>query len=881
VIGGSLFIVLTMSFVARSEGLPIKTYTTADGLAFDRVNKIFKDSRGFLWFCTDEGLSRFDGYGFKIPDDFVQALLVDRDGRLWAGTRYDGLCVVSDDPDPSRVVVVRLYKKEDGLASDYITSVFQSSDGKLWVGTIGGLCELTQTTPITGMRSFLTYNTANGLSTDDLMALAEDSGGNLWLATRHGGAMKLANNGLTGLGPADGLGSGEIRSIFSDLAGHLCVATARLGSAADLINRFDGKRFKGVVPNLKGDVVSHAWVCSQLTFQGRDGEWWVPTRSGLFRFPKVSVDMLPLVRPKAAYTVGESDADKTILAIYQDSRGDVWLSTDSIKTPVACWEAVTDRVRSYQRTDGLPLSGMSHATSFREDRAGGLWIGFNNGGGLARYRNGQFRLFSNAEGLSSPSIAALYVDQSGRLWIAAGEGGLVRVDDPAADEPQFIRYTEGTGLSSDIVWCVTGDRRGRVFAGTGRGVDVLDPDTGAITHYGVADGLARGEVRLAFRDGQDALWFATSDRLSRLVPAVERPPISPPVFITRVRAGGRTLAVSELGEKRVAGLEFDPTENRVQIDFVGLGFAEGESLRYKYRLDGADSDWSIPGEIKTVSYPSLRPGKYRFEVLAVSTNGALSESPAPIAFEILPPIWQRWWFLTPAAMLLALLIYRLYRYRIARLVELERVRTRIATDLHDDIGSSLSRMAILSEVVKQRMGSAACDSQELLTEIAESGRRLVDAMSDIVWSIDPRRDDLSNLASRVREFAAGLLDTRPIKWSFQIPPEMDHLRLGPDERRQVFLIMKEAITNAARHSRCGMVSMSMSISQNKLLAEVSDDGCGFSLGSPRNGGGGQGLGSMRSRAAQLGGELSVTSAPGKGTCLRVEVPIRGRMRRHQ
>src|SRR5262249_23816543 len=309
-----------------------------------------------------------------------------------------------------------------------------------------------------------------------------------------------------------------------------------------------------------------------------------------------------------------------------------------------------------------------------------------------------------------------------------------------------------------------------------------------------------------------------------------------------------------------------------------LSFAPGEVLRYQYKLEGADQDWGPPTEQRSVTY-RLAPGRYKFLVRAVNSDDLPSGTPAVITFRILPPVWARWWFLALVAIGTALILYRFYRYRVARLLELERVRTRIATDLHDDIGSSLSRMAILSEVAKQRMdGADRQQASSILTEIAESARGVVESMSDIVWAIDPRRDDLSNVVFRLRQFASDLLGANGIAWTLQAPSEFDKVNLNPKQRRPLFLIFKEAINNSARHSACRSVRLRLSIVHNRIIAEIGDDGLGFAVPllhqQGGNGPGVHGLENIRMRAAQLGGYLTIDSSPDRGTLVRVEVPLK-------
>jgi signal transduction histidine kinase len=303
----------------------------------------------------------------------------------------------------------------------------------------------------------------------------------------------------------------------------------------------------------------------------------------------------------------------------------------------------------------------------------------------------------------------------------------------------------------------------------------------------------------------------------------------------------------------------------------------GESLRYQYLLEGSGQDWSAPTDQRTVNL-NLAPGSYRLLVRAISSDGAISPEPAAVSFSILPPVWQRWWFLTLAVAAVGAAVYLVDRYRVARLLELERVRTRIATDLHDDIGASLSRMAILSEVVKQQTRQSHQESAGLLTEIADSARGLVDSMSDIVWSIDPRKDDLANVVSRIRQFASDIFEAEGIDWRFEVPEDIAKTKLPPDERRHIFLIFKEAINNIARHAGARTVRMCISLTHRKLEAEIGDDGRGFAAESldeaAKKSRGGNGLKNMRARAAELGGRLDIDSAAGGGTRLSLSIPLK-------
>jgi two-component sensor histidine kinase len=565
-----------------------------------------------------------------------------------------------------------------------------------------------------------------------------------------------------------------------------------------------------------------------------------------------------------------------VFSLFQDSKGDIWVG--SISLPLNGLSRLTrsdGSIHHFTEAEGLPKQDVL-PTSFAEDQGGDLWVGFSLAG-LARYRDGRFSFFTAADGVPESWIHAVFCDHSGRLWVSGGQSGVSRIDDPQSDHPKFVAYTVAQGLSSNQVNCITEDQWGRLYFGTGRGLDRLDPVTGHIKHYTSADGLVKGRVRYAMRDRSGALWFANETGLSRLVPEPDRPQPEPPVLIDGLQVAGVARPISELGETQIGPLQLAASQNQVSIDFVALEFDPGEVLRYQHWLQGADQDWSAPSDQRVINYENLAPGSYRFLVRAVTADGVMSLHPAMVAFTIPPPVWRRWWFVTLSVGLFGLMVYSAHHYRVARLLELERVRTRIATDLHDDIGSSLSRMAILSEVAKRRTEGSARESVKILTDIAESARNAVDSMSDIVWAIDPRRDDLSNVVFRVRQFASDLLSAKGIAWHFQTPDGFERVKLNPEQRRHIYLIFKEAINNSVRHADCQSVYLSLEVLHHQIVGEIRDDGRGFGVPapgqSPENGAG-HGLGNLRARAEQLGGNLRIDSSCGQGTSVRLSVPLK-------
>ena len=855
-------------------------------------------SSGSLWVAAANGLfqrrpdGRLEHYTKRdgLPDDVIHDLIEDHQGRLWAATRLGGFFRFFADGTRGSFSVGEVYSKQNGLPTNWVFQLFETADHNFWIATNFGLVAFFPEGDEHGRR-FRVYTKRHGLSFQEVTALNEDSGGNLWLGTNTAGAMKLARDGFVTYDEQDGVDS--VGAIFADRSGAVCFrgyvlgdkhASIFDGGKVDLLHsgeliywqslgRYDGQRFKWFVPDaLKGK--NFGWVREGLTLQAHNGEWWVAMHGQLYRFPAAdNFTQLIKARPLAVYGKESTDAAPQIFRIFEDSQGRMWISSfDSGSNRLARWEPGNQSLNDLGEAANLPSSKDDIARSFAEDRAGNIWVGFNTG--LARYHDGVFTFFTTKDGLPPGSINYIYTDHAGRLWLALSRSGLVRVDDPAAARPAFTSYTTAEGLSSNSVEVITEDLSGDIYLGTGRGVDRVNPSTGRVRHYTTADGLASGSFLAALRDRNGVLWFGTHNGLSRFVPGPTEPAPPLPILISGLRVAGLPQSLSALGESDVHLPDLVADQNQMQIDFVGLSFEPGDVLRYQYRFEGADAHWSAPNEQRTVNLARLSPGHYRFLVRAVNSDGLVSGQPAVVSFTILPPIWQRWWFVLLALAVAVFAIYSLYRYRVRRLLELERVRTRIAADLHDDIGSNLSLIAGLSEMLNSQVRNTNGQIAERLSVIASVSRRSVDAMSDIVWAVNPKRDNVVDLSHRMRRFASDTLGARNIEFHLDAPNVDRNTRVNAEIRREVFLIFKEGINNIARHSGCGRARSELRIERGTLVLKLSDDGRGFQTGT---GSPGHGLESMKRRAEKLGGELTMSSSDGHGTKLELRVPLAHRI----
>jgi signal transduction histidine kinase/ligand-binding sensor domain-containing protein len=821
-----------------------------------------EDRAGGLWLGGRGGLARLAGGRLEpvpLPAGAgnVRALLADDRGRLWAGAE-GGLWLLAPRAGGGFTAPLAVA----ALSGRRVRSLHRGADGTLWVGAIGGLHALAAGDPLAPARR---YTVAHGLRDETVNAMVEDRAGNLWRGTVVGGVIRLVQGGLVTFDTADGLGHTTVVGLFEGRDGTLHVVSEIGG----WISRFDGDRFTAAHPRFAPALAARLPRTPTRVVQDRAGEWWVAIADELFRFAATDrVEALGRSAPRARYGVEDGLAGRPV-SLWAGDGGDLWIGTaPGPRGALTRWRRAEERFEALGPAAGLPESG--EPTAFHLDPDGRRWLGWSTGE-LLSGRDGRFAAVPLPAGAA---ICAIHRDRAGRLWVATCGTGVLRADDPGSAAPHWRRLDAGSGLASDNARCLTSDLEGRIYVGTDRGVDRVDPRTGEVRHYSTADGLAQLETTIAFRDRTGALWFGTYGGLSRLVPGPEPSRRPLPTWIGALAVDDVALPVPALGATSLGPVALAAGRHRVRIDYFAPAFAPGEPLRYRYRLTGRDgADWSPPTEQRSVVYADLGAGRHRFAVQAVDGGGTASAEAATVTFVVPPPWWRRAWFLAAAALALAALAFALHRLRLARALALERVRTRIAADLHDDLGASLSRISLLAEVA--RSGGEDPRRSGVLDQIGDTARGLTGRAREIVWSLDPRYDDLASLTVRVREAAGELLDPIGVGWSFDAPAEAEvrRLRLRPEQRQHLLLVYKEALHNAARHAGAGRVELKLAVRGPRLEGEIRDDGRGLAGGVAAAAADGNGLVNMAARVRALGGELTVDSPPGAGVRLAFSVPL--------
>ncbi|MCI0412476.1 histidine kinase, partial [bacterium] len=591
-------------------------------------------------------------------------------------------------------------------------------------------------------------------------------------------------------------------------------------------------------------------------YEDSHGTIWVGTHAGLSQI---------LGEKILTFTTADGLMDPVVLAITEDHEQNLWIGTNM---GINQWK----EERLVPRTDMIKGT-VAWITPARE---GGFWTGTFNG--ILRFTNGKLQKFNQGSNpLDGVHISGVYEDAPGRLWVGTFTAGLWSYRDG-----KWSKFRSQDGIYTDTIANILEDSQGYLWLTSHEGVvrvakeDLENFAANKITrikalHFGTSDGMRKAECYdqqqpTVWKAIDGRLWFATLGGAAIIDPAkIKSNPYPPKCKIEKMLVNGKEINIDRTQT-------LPPGSSNFEFQYTALSFTAPEKVQFRYQLSGFDKDWIDGGTRRLAQYTNIPPGDYRFHIQACNNDGLWNEEGAAFLFTIRPYFYQTRWFYALCAAVTAIVVWRFHKYRVKRALEIERIRTRIATDLHDDIGAGLSQIAILTEVARKDLQKP--ETSDRLNQVMDTAQELMESMSDIVWAVNPARDRAEDLVHRMRKFANDILSAGDTELIFRsIDIEKDR-KLSPDFKRHVYLIFKECINNAAKHSECKSVSVEMNLNRGRMLLSIQDDGKGFDLSNSFDG---NGLKSMRTRAALLGGEFRLSSAPGKGTSMELEVPFKHRM----
>lgn len=784
-----------------------------------------KARAGGLWACAGGQVLRIAEDGAATTSTNLPAgvrplaMLEDGDGALWIGTLSHGLL----RHDGRRV-------EEVGTSHGHVANVMEDREGNIWAGTFGG--GLNRIRP----RAIELIGTKSGLPFESVLSVGEDAEGRFWVVGDNG-QIARGDGAVWNVVPA---GGGAAACVAADRSGRIWVGTRGMG-----LREIDGG----------GGLVRTWWQEDGLPSNSirsllvaNDGTLWVAT-NGPARLSSLShgaIRTLPM--PRTA---------RNIRALIQDGSGVIWVGTsDGQVLKVAGDKLVSD--------PGFAGSGSTSVRCLHATPDGSLWVGYAERG-IAVLKDGRYKRLTTVEGLVDNSIWQISSDHTGSLWLA-GAHGLSRV-----------ALAEVTAVAQGRLPKFRPTVYGRVD-----GLPNLQP------HYGNSPAVCQS------RDGR--ILFSTSLGLLALQPENLRDNrVPPPVVLERVTLDDQVVAlrasrfplrtsvapeVIDLGSTGGV-LHVSPEHRRLTFAFAALSYSAPENVRYRYRLDGFDDRWTESDGEQLAHYGRLTAGHYQFRVVASNDAGVWNTSGATVGVVVRPFFWQTWWFRTAllgaftavVVIVVRWVSFQRLRARL-RLAEqqaaLLQERTRIARDIHDDLGGSLAHIKLLSEIaVQDPAATAGVDGH--LRQITRTTRQMLKSLDETIWAINPRNDTLPHLISYVGQHAVEFLRAAGIACQVDLPDDPPDVQVASDVRHHVFLAVKEALTNVVRHSSARVVRLRATIEAGELRLVIEDDGCGFDA--KPDDGLADGIRNMQQRMGSVGGSFRIESKAGKGTHLELAVRI--------
>ncbi len=869
--------------VTRFQDGRFKTFTTADGLPDDVVTRLDKDLSGNVWLSTPAGLSRYsrgvfttfpkvngaarNGFGafcarcpqgviaatasqvFRLVDGrfellpgvaresegTVEQLVCARDGSLWIGysnaviKRWKDGATATYAPSPSH--------------APQVTLLYEDPAGDMWAAFGQRLHRFKEGR----FESVILEDQKTELGV--VYSMYTDREGSVWVGLQSNGLGRLRVNQLSTITSIEGLPNDSARSVFQDKRGDIWIGTASgFGKFKDgrvrAYAEFEGRRL--------GPVRSFA--------EDPQGNLWVASGSNLLLMKEGRLTRVPGWRDRSEIEV-----------IYKDREGGMWVGTDGD----GLFKHVGTDFRNYGSGDGM---AGNRIRAILQDRRGTLWISAF-GHGVTSLAAGKFTNYGMAAGLAGNRVSTIHEDEEGTLWFAT-RGGLTRFKDG-----RFFSYTSASGLLVNFVYTILDDGRGSFWFSCAQGLfkvskaELRDFADGRIKKvasisYGVRDGMKTracnvGNQPAAWKAANGMLLFSSMKGIVMVPSSISSSNFVPPVYIESVSVN-----------RHKQQLNREPTlplgAGEVQVDYAALSYLNPEKVRFKYMLEGFDTDWADADGRRFAYYANLPPGKYRFHVIAGNMDGSWNQTGASFSFYLSPRFYQTRLFLACAATGILLLAWLLYRLRVhelkARYSAVLAERNRISQDIHDTFAQNLAGIALQLDSMTMQLEEIPPALRESIDEACNLTRYSLAEARRAVSDLRSGDLDRAELSVALPEIANRMAASTTVRMSIQVlgTPQA----LSAVAEKNLMRIFQEAIANALKHAQAQAIDVELRYEEEGLALRVRDDGRGFdaeraiplAIGH-------YGLTGMRERAERIGGCLTLKSAPGEGTELLIVVPF--------
>jgi ligand-binding sensor domain-containing protein/signal transduction histidine kinase len=913
---GSLWIGTIGDGLMRWNNGHLTTYTMANGLPSDSVGAVVEDNDGRIWIGTDRGvalcvdghLAKFDAAN-ELLGKPVTALFKDHQGNIWLGATgvgvfefENGKFIPLEDSavkellqDPHCLLVTksgqiwigagddfvlcrdgnewRPYQIPRHLARSYVSSLAEEPDGTVWAGsTSEGLFEFKN-------GKLTEVNASSGLSDNSVESLLSDRDGNLWAGT-DAGLDLLRQKDLFAFDQRQGLGYGAVDGLVEIAPGEIWA-----GKPGEGLYQWDGQSFSHL---MSADLSVIGEQINVMLASGDNG-CWVAGKYGLLHF-----------------TVPARTANKAqlftlpglnIISLCEGRDESLWVGTQEgelYRLKEEKWQMQTNLFR--------PITAIVPGTNDT------MWVG-TEGDGVYEFARDSEKHWGTRNGLLSSLVRSLYLDSDGTLWIGTAGGGL-----SCLSQGVMTTFTARQGLPDNTISEILEDDRDRLWLGSNRGIVCLNKQelkelaAGKISAiypqvFGRAEGMLSEECAGGFspaglKTASGQLWFPTLKGAIMIDPSVNLSKLPQPAVLLEqiivdgvpspVFSGDDKNEIQDSARLKPGVLNLGPGRHRIEFQYTALGFDAPERMRFRYRLQGLDSDWVDAGNRRVAFYSYVPPGSYQFQVTACSADGFWNENGAMMGLSISKYFWQTWWFVGLSALALLILVSSGVRFivkrnlqRRLRLLEqeraLERERTRIAQDLHDEMGAKLCRISFLSEHVRRNYNGSGSELQNQILSISDASREMLHSLDEIVWAVNPQNDTLEHVVSYIGHYAQEFFQETGIECKVNISGEVPAYPLSSQMRHNLLLAVHEAFTNVLKHSRATQVDVFIAHNAFAFEIAVADNGNGFNSSGPSPGSNsvaGDGLRNMKQRLADIGGRCSITSETGRGVTIQFLLPLK-------
>ncbi|MBA4849211.1 two-component regulator propeller domain-containing protein [Emticicia sp. BO119] len=797
------------------------------------IQRIFCDEQNNIWVAAQEKLLRLNLNTSELqdfseqliqPDVFISAIMVDRFNTIWVGTIAKG---VFRYQVRGKTIELIEHIEEDalskkGLKSSAIFSIYEGKEANediVWIGTREAGVHLFSHSKNSFKQWDKVLAKENSIAATSVFGICKDSYGDIWVGTYEG--------------------------LFK-------------------INSHTSKYKKYVFSTVNNRMNTH-----QVIFEDSKKDIWVGSNEGVFRYNRVVDKFFSFPIPKI------KGHEPAIMHFLEDKDHTLWIGTSAYLLRIQG----KDMKRFDKTPDGVVLS----VAALQHDNKGNLWIGTYNG--LVKFNpvNETYKTYmndpNNPKGLINDLILSVLFDKNNQMWIGSPKGLSKLVVENGKES--FIHYTEKDGLPNSFVYSTLADDKGRIWMSTNNGISCFDPKTKTFQNYSSDDGLSNREFNSGayFQTKSGEIFFGGLGVFVSF----------DPLQMTSNRHLPKTVITSFMKFEKEQNLDsllmkdgkikLNYNENFFAFRFAPLDFTNPEKNQIAYKLENFDNDWIYYGNRRYINFTNLKAGEYQLRVKSANNQGFWNEKDIlTIPISIAPPFWQKWWFYLLSFIVMGTIAMTFYRVRVNRVVEIERVKLEenervrkiAAQDMHDEFGNSLTRISLLTELIKNKLKKS--ESEEalvLLSKIGDNAGRLYQGTKDFIWAINPEHDNLFEIAIRIKDFCDEILDKRDIRFVCEgISEDFEFIKLPMGASRHLVMLFKEAIMNTLKHANASEVKLNFRLENKKLTICWQDNGTGIQSNKPNNG---NGLGNIRSRAEKIGAEVEIISENNEGTTVKLVI----------